>query len=229
MHNFCSFYSFFALSAETDTTFWEDVWNYLYDVYLRVDGNYTNIGLDKMPLFSIRMLVLGLFVGAVIACVAQAYHKQVLGGAVRRLIERGCLSPDTAQNAKELGYEKNYLIRNALVRSSALRSTVKCVEEENFYKEQREAKQAYDKKRAEEKEGKKLPKFKEQVYVGDAMEDRFYIPEELRIRAEIRFEKKGSGWGSTVISIVILLVVFFAVLLLLPFLLQFVDNFLGKF
>ena len=223
MHNF---YSFYALSVNTDTTLWEDIWSYLYDVYLRVDGNYTNIGLDKMPLFSIRMLVLGLFIGAVIACVVQAYHKQVLGGAVRRLIERGCLSADTALSARELGYEKSPLIRSALVRSSALRSTVRCVEEERFYKEQREAKEAYDKKRAQEK---KLPRFKEQVYVGDAMEDHYYIPEELRIRAEIRFEKKGSGWGSTVISVIILLAVFIAVLLVLPLVLQFVDNFLGKF
>lgn len=215
----------YALSAVSETTFLEDVWNYLYDVYLRVDGNYTNLGLEKMPLFSIRLLVLGLFLGGIIACVAAAYHKQVLGGIARRLIEKGCLSPESAMSAEELGYVKSPLAKNALVRSVSLRRVVRCVEEDDFYEKQRSDKAAYEEKRAE---NKKLPRYKELEYIGDAKTDRYYIPEELRIRAEIKFEKKGSGWISAVLSVIFMLILFFAVLLILPFVLQFLDNYLGK-
>lgn len=215
----------YALTAEADTTFLEDVWNYLYDVYLRVDGNYQNLGLEKMPLFSIRLLVLGLFLGGIIACVAAAYHKQVLGGIARKLIEKGCLSPETAMSAEELGYLKNPLAKNALLRSTSLRRVVRCVEEDSFYAEQRADMEAYAGKR---EENKKLPGYREREYIGDSKTDRYYIPEELRIRAEIKFEKKGSGWLSAVLSAVMMLVLFFVVLLVLPFILQFLDNFLGN-
>lgn len=215
---------YYAIAAETDTTFWEDVWNYLYDVYLRVDGNYQNLGLEKMPLFSIRLTVLGLFAGIIIACVAMAYHKQFLGGIVRRLIERGCLSSEDAMTAEELGYVKNPLIKYALERSTSLRSVVKCVEEEEFYRQQAADMEAYEEKRKSEP---KLPRYKSREYIIDTATDRFYIPEDKRIRAEIKFEKKGSGWFSTVISIVIMLVAFFVLLLVLPQVLGFLDDLFG--
>lgn len=215
----------YALTATSDTTFFEDVWNYLYDVYLRVDGNYQNLGFDKSPLFSLRLLVLGLFVGGIIACIATAYHKQVLGGIARKLIEMSCISPESAKTAEELGYPKNPLVKNALLRSTSLRRVVRCVEEDAFYADQRADREAYEKKRAENKE---LPRFKEREYIGDSKTDHYYIPEELRIRAEIKFEKKGSGWVSAVISVVLMLILFFIVLLVLPSVLQLVDNFLGN-
>lgn len=216
---------YYAIAAETDTTFWEDVWNYLYDVYLRVDGNYQNLGLEKMPLFSIRLTVLGIFAGIIIACVAMAYHKQILGGAVRRLIERGCLSPESAMTAEELGYLKNPLIKNALARSTSLRSVIKCVGEEEFYRQQAADIEAYEEKRKSEE---KLPRYKRREYIIDPTADRFYIPEDKRERAEIKFEKKGSGWLSTVISIAVMLVAFFAVLLVLPQILGFLDDIFGE-
>ena len=215
---------YYAIAAETDTTFWEDVWNYLYDVYLRVDGNYQNLGLEKMPLFSIRLTVLGIFLGIIIACVAMAYHKQFLGGVVRRLIERGCLSPENAMTAAELGYVKNPLIKHALEHSTSLRGVVKCVEEEEFYQQQAADMQVYEEKRRSEP---KLPRYKSREYIIDTAADRFYIPDDKRIRAEIRFEKKGSGWLSTVISIAIMLVAFFALLLVLPQVLGFLDDLFG--
>ena len=217
---------YYAIAAETDTTFWEDVWNYLYDVYLRVDGNYQNLGLEKMPLFSIRLTVLGIFAGIIIACVAMAYHKQFLGGIVRRLIERGCLSSENAMTAEELGYLKNPLIKYALERSTSLRSVVKCVEEEEFYRQQAADMEAYEKKRKSEP---KLPRYKSREYIIDTATDRFYIPEDKRIRAEIKFEKKGSGWGAVVIGIVLTVVGAALLCWLLPDIVRFADNIISFF
>lgn len=214
----------FALSAQGDTSFFEDVWNYLYDVYLRSEGSYHNLGLEKMPLFSIRLTVLGIFLGMIIACVAMAYHKKVLGGIVRTLIAKECLSPESAMTAEELGYKKNFLKKNALEHSVSLRSLVKCVEEEEFLAAQSEEKALHDQKREEDSS---LKKYKTREYVIDANSDRFYIPEDKRIRAEIKFEKKGSGWVTTVVAILLVLILFFAVLLVLPQILTYIDGLLG--
>ena len=211
----------YALTAEAETTFWEDVWNYLYDVYLRVDGNYQNLGFEKTPLFSLRLTVLGIFVGGIFACLAMAYHKQVLGGAVCRLLEKDCKDADSAMTAQELGYGKNILVKYALCRSVALRRVVKCAEAESFYGEQAEDKAAYDKKIAQ---GVKLPRYKEREYLVDIGKDRFFIPEELRESAQGKFRRRGSGWVTTLISIVVLVIIFFIILLVLPQLLGFVDG-----
>lgn len=213
----------FAIAAETETTLWEDILNYLYDVYLRVDGNYQNLGFEKMPLFSLRLTVLGIFIGTIFACVAMAYNKQVLGGIVRKSIADGCLSKDTAKTADELGYTKNLLARNALRDSASLRRFVKCVEEDEFYAEQEESKKVYEQKRQEKPS---LPKFKERKYLTDLSAAHFYIPEELRIRAELRFSNKGSGVLSTILAIIALAILFFCVLLVLPAMLGYVDGLL---
>lgn len=217
---------FYALAAEAETSFWEDVWNYLYDVYLRVDGNYQNLGFEKMPLMSLRLTVLGIFVGMVAGCIAMVYHKQVIGGVVRTLIAKGCTDPETALNAAELGYEKNILAKNALRGSVSLRRVVRCVEEESFYAQQSADRQAYEEK-LRAAGARRAPAFKERTYLTDVSVDRFYIPEELRIRAEIKFEKKGSGWVSGVLGILGLAIIFFCLLLVLPQILQMTDNFLG--
>lgn len=218
------FYNFtVALSAGSQTSFLEDIWNYLYDVYLRADGNYENLGFEKMPLFSIRLTVLGLFIGTVLACIAMLYNKQLVGGIARKLIAYGALSPEGAKTAEELGIAKNPLARYALLSNSALRRFVRCVEEDNFYKEQDEAREAYEKKREQEPS---LPEFKGRKYLVDLENAHFYLPEELRIRAEIKYEKKGSGLGSAIFSIIILCILFFALLIVLPMILGFIDSLL---
>jgi len=206
--------------------FFKNIWNYLYDIYLSSDGNYENINFEKTPLFSLRLTVLGIFIGAIIACVVIAYNKKVLGGAVRKIIAEEVLSPENAKTIAELGYEKNILLRNAFRSSVSLRKIVKCAGEEKFIAEQNERREAHEKRRAD---GEKLPKFKQIDYIIDLKTDRFYIPEELKYRADVKFEKKGSGWLATVITILLLIVAFFVVLLALPWIFGAADSFLGSF
>ena len=213
----------FTLTAQSETSFFEDLWNYLYNVYLKVDGSYENLGFESSPLFSLRLTVLGIFVGAIIACIAMAYHKQVLGGIVRKLISLGATDKESAKSASELGYSKNFLAKNALCRSLSLRRTVKCVGEEEFILDREKEKEEYEKKLSE---GQKLPKFKEEEYLVDIENDLFYIPEESVDKAELKFKKKGSGWLATVLGILGLMLIFFVLLLVLPYLLGFVDGML---
>ena len=214
----------FALAAETN--FFPDVWNYLYQVYLNVDGNYEHLGFDKSSLFSIRLLVLGLFLGIVFACIAMAYNKRVLGSAVHKLLEMGANSPENAVTYSQLGYgKKNFLIRHAFATSVTLRRVVKCVEEEEFYREQNKDMEEYEEKR---KNGEKLPRFKQEKYLIYMDTDRFYIPEDAKFMAETKFKKKGSGILVTALSILALCVVFFVVLLVLPMVFEAANSLAGE-
>ncbi len=209
-----------------ETTIWEDLWEYIYGVYLGADGTYENLGFGSSTVMSVRLVVLGLFIGVIIACIAMAYNKQVLGGFVRKLLADGCMSTESAKNLEELGYMKNPFIRGAVQKSVNLRRVVKCVEEDEFYARQNEEREIYEKKRTEEPS---LPKFREQEYRVSASEDRFYIPEAMCETAERKFYAKGSSWLMTVIYIIVLCIAFFVLLLILPHILNTLNDFLGNF
>lgn len=209
-----------------ETTIWEDLWEYIYGVYLGVDGNYENLGFGTGTVTSVRLVALGLFVGIIIACVAMAYNKQVLGGFVRKLLSDECKSIESAKTLGELSYLKNPFIRGAVQKSVSLRRVVRCVEEDEFYEEQKKNHELYDKKREEEPS---LPKFKDLEYRVSASEDHFYIPEDICDMAEQKFYAKGSSWLSTVIAIIVLCIAFFVLLLVLPNILDTVNDFAGSF
>lgn len=57
---------------------------------------------------------------------------------------------------------------------------------------------------------------------------RFFIPEDLAIRAEFRFREKGSSWGFLALSVVLIIVFFFAALAVIPFFVQMLDATIGN-
>ena len=210
--------------------FFQKLWEFFYyDVYLALDSNYQNLGLGTGTITSVRVIVLGIFIGAVIGCLYMAYNKQVLGGAVRKMLseESGCRSAENAKTLAELGFTKNALVKSAVQRSASLRRVVRCVEEEEFYRSQEERRAEYEKKRAESVE--KLPKFRELTYRVDASSDHFYIPEELCEMAAHKFDGKGFSWTAAIIGIILLFIAFFILLLVLPKILTVIDDFFGTF
>lgn len=57
---------------------------------------------------------------------------------------------------------------------------------------------------------------------------RFFIPEDLAIRAEFRFREKGSSWGFLALSVVLIIVFFFVALAAIPFFVQMLDATIGN-
>lgn len=210
----------------SDSSFFEDLWDFIYGTYLSVDGNYHNLGFDTGVITSVRVIALSMFIGTLLACVYMVYNKQVLGGAVRKMLseEHNCRSQENAKTLSELGYAKNPFIKRAVQSSVSLRRVVRCVEEEEFYRSQAEKKTEYEEKR---KRGEKLPKFRELEYRIDFKTDRFYVPEELCGTAEQKFRSKGFSWVSAVVGIILLCIGFFIVLLVLPKVLTHIDEFIG--
>ena len=189
--------------------FFDSIWNYLYEAYIKTDGSLGG----QESLVTVGTVVLGLFIGSIIACVVMTYNRNLLGAVVRKILELEITTRENAKTIEELGYKKNVFIRGFFRDSESLRRVVKCVEEEDFYAEQTKEKEELDNAR---KENKKLPKYKEKIYRADVDNDHFYIPEDLRDVAEKRFNKRGSGWSSMIFAIIALTAVFIALLFFLP-------------
>ena len=189
--------------------FFSSVWNYLYEAYIEMDGSFG--GSDT--LVTVGMVVLGLYIGSVIACVIMTYNRQLLGTAVRKMLSMDITSRENAKTVEELGYKKNFFIRSLFRDSDSLRRVIKCVEEDDFYADQEKEREELEEAR---KENKKLRKFKTKIYRADIDNDHFYIPQDLHDLAERRFNKKGSTWVSMIFAIIALTVIFVALLFFLP-------------
>ena len=204
----------------------QELWIYFYQTYLDPSEYYPNLSLGSGTMISVRLVIIGLFLGLAAACFFSVFNKQVIGLPVRALIAKQAHSSETAVTLEALGLENNAFCRFAVSRSLSARRVIKCVEEEEYLSslcDQRE------RRAAEIAEGKKLPPVKEIPYKINPYADRFYIPEELKYAAGAKFEQKGSGWLGAVICAAVLLVILVIILLALPYILSLLDSVVGMF
>ncbi len=164
------------------------------------------------PFISVKLIVWALFAGFVIAALMAIYQKRLIGGLVKTILSEGALSEAKAMTVTELGYGTDWFIKNALRTDSALLRIVSRIDapapegEETAPKKTRSGRDVIDFETA-----------------------RFYIPEELRYKAEIRYARKGTDFISFGICVVIFIAAAFAAIYLIPDLIQLIDNFIGTF
>ena len=164
--------------------------------------------------------ILGIFIGFFLASVAVIYQKRFLGKFVIRLQEKNAYTEDTAQSLADLGLSKNFFIRQNLKSpGSVIRKMVRILSPQGENGEESAEKD-------ESTEKKPKVSLKESI---DFESAKFYIPEELRYRAEFRFRKQGSALLYILLSFILCTV--FASLLILFFsdLIRLADNTLGLF
>ncbi len=150
------------------------------------------------PFITLDLIVWSLFAGFVAAALLAVYTKRVVGGFVRTLLKSECFSEESAKTLSELGFGTNYFIQHSLRTDAALRKLV----------------------------------FRANGLASNGTIDfltaEFYIPEEKKYRAEIRYAGKGTGFVDFVICVVILAAAAFAALYLIPDLIQLIDNFITQ-
>ena len=221
-------YLFFTLNAtaaeEAEMPLWKELWYYFYNTYINPTEYYENLGADSRTMLSVRLMILGLFIGISIAAFAAVFNKRVLGDAVRRLLKAEALSPDRALTLAELGYSGG-VIGFAVKKSTSLRRVVKCREETEYDEKLSEKRREYAERR---KNGENLPKFKEIPYKINVLTDTFYIPEDMKYTAEVKFEKKGSTWLGAILTVVVLAVLFVALMVALPHIFELLDEVAGS-
>jgi hypothetical protein len=213
-------------------TFWlkeksllEELWEYIVEKYFTPDmSGFQNIDFGTGQMISMRMIIVGMCIGVVVAAAVSVIDKKHLGAFVRSLIYDGCLTPESAKTLSELGYARNFAVRGSLKGGSVFARWVRCREEDEFFAE-------IEKKRLEfeeaEENREKKQKFKAPEFKRDCNTMHFYVPEEKKYAAEVKFDGKGANWGSFIV--ITLISVFLCAFLcyILPDMLMLVDNFIG--
>lgn len=217
------FFNLLTVSGEEESLI-SELWKYFYSTYLNPDEYYEHLGAGSSALISVRLIIAGLFIGMMLAAFAAVFNKRVLGGVVRKMLSAGAISTENAMTLEELGYEGNPIVRYAVRKSTNLRRVVKCVEEQNFDAAQAEKYNEYKRLKAE---NKSAPRFKDVSYKINPYADAFYIPEEMKYMADIKFEKKGTSWLGAIIFTVIMAIAFVAVMVALPYILNVVNDIVG--
>lgn len=224
-----SFTNFF-LSAESESllekfavwyqnSVFYELLNYFKEQYFTVEfGAYENFSVGTGASSVAQNLILAIILGTVIATGMAVYTRSVLGGFVRTLLKSGANSTENAKKLSELGYFRSAAIRYELSRGVTLRKVIRCTQEDAFLAE--EAAKA----EVAEGEGKSQNPYTTKRFRPDFLTAQYYIPEDLRIRAELRFEKKGSGWGLFVLIAVVVVIVAALLGRFLPDIFQFADN-----
>ena len=119
------------------------------------------------------VFLIALYVGVILACAVAIYERRTMGDFIRTLIGRGALSAEKALTLAELGYEKSGAVKRGLRGKGIFAGTVYEASEEVEF----------------DREDHALPIYRAPF---DEKKARFYVPEVLKYRAEVRFEKKGT-------------------------------------
>lgn len=164
--------------------------------------------IDSLSAMSnLEVFIWAVFIGFVIASFMIFYHKRIIGAFVRALLEHNASGPESALGIYDLGYHKNPFIRNALKNDGTLRRIVWELED-NMQKRE---------------DGVTFSARSSRLNVETA---KFYIPEENRIRAELRYSSKGTDIFSIIIAVILFMAVAYGALLLLPMISDLISSML---
>ena len=205
-------YNFFSFSA--GGSFWEslaewyqssticEILTYLENTYFSIDfHSYQNFSVSDSAGMTLRNIILGFAIGMIIAAGMIVHTRKGVGGFVRTLLRNDCTSPEKAKTLSELGYFQNPSIRRELKRRVTLGKLIRCKEEDevlgvvSFTHETNKNGDTAENTLKEAENTENVPEQVKAPFELDVSTMHFYIPEDLRYRAEIRFERRGSTWG----------------------------------
>jgi hypothetical protein len=189
-------------------------------------GDYQHFSVETGSGVTLQTIVFGFFIGINLASLAMIFDRRVLGNFVRKLISEECLTTEKAKTLSELGFLKNSAIRSSLKSGVTLRRVVRCVEEDEYNKSLEVKRAEYNAETDASAKKKRRPAFREVPFAIDFKTAHFYIPQDMKYKAEIKFEKKGTNWLSFFAVLVFSLILMVLVIKITPDLLQMLDNFL---
>ena len=192
-------------------------------------SNYINFNLGSDSMINIHIIVIGVFIGVMLAAGYTIFVKQILGKFTRKLLDEDITAPDKAKTLAELGMDKNIFIKLGL-RGYTLGRVVSSIEKDEFFAAANEAQRSYEENRTQaKKEGKRIPPFKYPEFRKKTTECRYYIAEKNRYTAEMRFNPNGSGYGTFFFVLLIAIICVIMVYAFLPQILRLADTVLSNF
>lgn len=200
---------------------------------------YEHIPLGPSANGSAQSVIVAVMLGLILASVVMAVSKARYGRFVKRLLREECLSPEKSKTLSELEEFRNSSVRRALSRGNALAKCVYCIRtpEDLGRADASEAdplplqteglgEDAEAKTEARVREMSEI-RASDRLLGGERVDftvARFYIPEDLKYRAEIRFESRGSGWIPVLLTVILSVVVAALICRFLPDFIQLLDN-----
>ncbi len=149
---------------------------------------------------TVEMVIWCIAIGVVLAILCTYYNRTVLGGFVRTLIASGALSMDSAMTLAEAGYDKNSFVKREILKGGMFRKMVFEVEDEIMIASEGHS-------------------FSARTKPIDLVTARFYVAEENRIMAEMRYDNRGANIFGVVTSIIIIFAIAYVATLLVPYML----------
>ena len=171
------------------------------------------------PTLTLELIVWSICAGLMAGVIGSYISRRVIGAFPRRLIKDGIHTPEAAVTVTDTGFGRNFLVKRALREGGSLRKMVILANPGDFpAKEDGPArKRLFRILSMESPVRRKLTWDKA----------RFYLPEEDRYTAEVKYEAKGTSVGGVILSVILIAAIGFAALYVIPELFQLLDNFLS--
>ena len=203
----------------------KELWDYFVDKYFSPQmPDLKNFDLGTGSLVSMQIIIIGISLGIIIASFSTIFNKRYVGDFIRKLIYEDCLDTQRAKTLYELGYRKSPVIRGMIKSGGTLSRWVRCVEEDKFLTKVNKMREEFEEQHKNEA---KPPRFKEPDFKRNVDTMHFYLPEEKKYAAEVKFDKIGANFGAAIIVTIMSIVLCAFLCYILPDMLQFVDNFIG--
>ena len=168
--------------------------------------SYKNFDFTSLSDNTLNVIVLGIIVGIIVGTVFSVLYKTVTSSFIKALVRNNITTPDKAKKIDDLDFIGKWYIKNELKYTyKTLRRYVICANEEELLDNKNN-----------KKEFQKLP-------VENAL---FYLPEEKRIEAELRFTGVRKPIGTIILTIILGTAAAYFAIFAIPELLQMLDNFL---
>ncbi len=166
-------------------------------------GQYRHFRFDAETASLVTTFIWAIAAGIALAALFTLYQKYVPGALIRAILRAGADSEESARSLEELGFARNPFIRLELKHGTLLGKHLRFV--------------LPGKGQGSGEEGAL------QTRCPTPNAARFYIPEELKYRADARYDKKGNGPVQCAVTILLAGAIALVVIRLLPVLLSFVD------
>ncbi len=213
------------LFSTNEKSLFEELWEYFNETYFSPEVPYLdNISLGTGTLVTLETIIIGLTFGLILASFITLYNKRYLGGFIRKLLREDCLAADSAKTLEELGYSKSLGVKNAIRTNGTLSRWVRCVEEDIYNAEMEQKRVEFEEVHRNDP---KPPKFKEIEFKRNLKTMHFYIPEEKKYAADIKFDAKGANLGSFILVAVISIALCAFLSYMLPDIVKMIDNFIS--
>lgn len=163
--------------------------------------HYSNFDIDVNS-GSFSLLVGAILFGILVGIIISLVVRSSCGKIVKALLAAKASSEGSAKTLAELGFGKSCTARMMLRTDSALAKVLRTPEDESF---------GYAGKRTPNKN------------------TRFYLPEENRIMASLRFSEEKHPIRDGILSAVLIAAIFAVAVFVIPELLQMLDNLISQF